>query len=302
MATDWEATFRNWSKPSSDFEQQKMDNAVAQVRAAVDKSPVLGLYDIYVFPQGSYRNNTNVRQESDVDVCVLNRDVQFSDFSFANGLTRETASLSSHPYKYDAFKDDVETALVGYFGRTAVKRGKKAFDISESTTRVEADVVAAYTHRRYTGNPGHGTPPSITGTEFVTDTGQRIINWPEQHHANGGAKNLRTSNRFKFMVRVLKRLRYYMEAEGVAAAKGIPSYLIECLVWNARDAAFEPSAYWSDMREVLRQTFNGTRSDDLCQEWREVSDLKYLFRQSQAWTRPQAHAFLSAAWDFVGFT
>lgn len=301
MAGDWEPTFVSWTKPSSDYEQQKMDNAIAQVRKAINRSSVLVKYDTYVFAQGSYRNNTNVRQESDVDICVLNRDVEFSDFSLSGGLTRESLGLGSHPYTYPQFKNDVEVALVAYFGRDAVERGDKAFDIEESSTRVDADVVAAYRHRRYTGNPSYGTPPSITGTEFYSDSNQRIVNWPEQHYANGVEKNKRTSNRFKFAVRILKRLRYYMEDQNVAAAKGIPSYLIECLVWNVSDEAFGHNRYYDDMREVLAQTFNGTLTDDACREWGEVNELKYLFRDSQPWTRQQAHAFLSAAWDFVGF-
>jgi hypothetical protein len=300
-AADWENTFVAWSKPSSDDEQRKMDNAVGQIRKAIATSSTLAKYDIYVFPQGSYRNNTNVREESDVDVCVMNRDVMFPDFTFADGLTREALGLGSHPYTYPDFKDDVEAALVTYFGRAAVKRGDKAFDIKESTTRVEADVVATYQHRRYTGNPSHGRPPSITGTEFIADSGTRIINWPEQHSENGVAKNKRTGSRFKYMVRILKRLRYYMEEKNVAAAEGIPSYLIECLVWNVSDAAFGHSSYTNDMREVLAQTFNGTITDEACREWGEVNELKYLFRPAQPWTQTQAHTFLSAAWDFVGF-
>ena len=70
MATDWEATFKDWSKPSSDSEQQKMDNAVAQVRKAISGSSVLAKHMTNVFAQGSYRNNTNVREESDVDLVV----------------------------------------------------------------------------------------------------------------------------------------------------------------------------------------------------------------------------------------
>jgi len=298
---DWEQTFVNWSKPSSESEQSKMDNAVSQVRRAINGSTVLSKYDIEVFPQGSYRNNTNVRRESDVDVCVMNRDVLFSDFSLAKGLTEADAGLRDAGYRFADYKNDVGTALIDYFGRAAVTRGDKAFDVKESTTRVEADVVATFRHRRYTGVDAYRGPEWIEGTEFVSDSGTRIINWPEQHYQNGVAKNKRTGNRFKYIVRILKRLGDYMETKNVSAAKNIASYLVECLVWNATDAAFGQSTYTADMRDVLAQTFNGTLDDDRCRNWGEVNELKYLFRASQPWTRTQAHQFLSAAWDFVGF-
>jgi hypothetical protein len=35
--------------------------------------------------------------------------------------------------------------------------------------------------------------------------------------------------------------------------------------------------------------------------WLEVNDVKYLFHSTQPWTKEQAHAFVSAAWDYVGF-
>jgi len=40
---------------------------------------------------------------------------------------------------------------------------------------------------------------------------------------------------------------------------------------------------------------------DKCSEWGEVSELKYLFRSPQKWTREQAHKFIDAAWDYIGF-
>jgi ferredoxin len=41
VATDWEETFRIWSKPSSETEQYKSDNAESMIRAAIRECPVL---------------------------------------------------------------------------------------------------------------------------------------------------------------------------------------------------------------------------------------------------------------------
>ncbi|HEV2146526.1 MAG TPA: hypothetical protein VGR37_03835 [Longimicrobiaceae bacterium] len=56
-----------------------------------------------------------------------------------------------------------------------------------------------------------------------------------------------------------------------------------------------------DMRWILAHLFNHTRSFSECDECGEVNELKYLFRTSQPWTREQAHSFISAAWDYLGF-
>jgi hypothetical protein len=299
MARDWEQTFRNWSKPSSDTEQEKAENAERMVRDAIRDSHTLADRNVGVFVQGSYKNNTNVREDSDVDICVCCYDSFFTDFAFSNGLTRADVGVVDATYSYTQFKNDVESALVARFGRAEVTRGRKAFDVHANTYRLDADVVPCFEHRRYWSRNGHNG--YISGTEFLPDDGGLVINWPKQHYENGAGKNRATGNRFKFMVRALKRLRNEMQRKGVAAAAPIASYLIECLVWNTPDGKFGNPYYSADLRAVLAHTFTATRSVEECGEWGEVSELKYLFRTIQPWTREQANAFLLAAWRYAGF-
>ena len=92
-----------------------------------------------------------------------------------------------------------------------------------------------------------------------------------------------------------------MADNDVSSAKQAPSFLIECLVWNAPNSHFAKSTYYAIGRAVMAYLFNETLKDDTCSEWGEVSELKYLFRASQPWTRLQAHNFISDAWDYVGY-
>lgn len=301
MARDWEQTFRNWSKPSSDTEDAKCENAERMIREAITENRALGKLNVEVFAQGSYRNNTNVRLDSDVDICVCCYDVLFSDCSFAVGFSKEDVGLADAPFTYSQFKNEVEKALVVKFQRGGVTRGKKAFEVHENSYRVYAEVVACFEHRRYTSRAWDGRYLYLSGTEFPPDVGGRIINWPKQHYENGVAKNQATGNRFKYITRALKRLRNDMAENGVAESKPVPSYLIECLVWNVPNEGFGHDRYMDDVRYVLAFTFNETRSADSCREWGEVNELKYLFWTGQPWTRLQANAFLDAAWNYVGF-
>jgi hypothetical protein len=300
MTRDWESTFREWAKPPGVTEQQKSDHAEKAIKAAIAESPELSKRNIIVFPQGSYRNHTNIRLDSDVDICVLCKDVFYYDLPSDGSITKETASISDATYEYSTFKNEVEVALVRKFGRGQVKRGNKAFDIHENTYRVDSDAVACFLHREYY----RGFNGQITyreGTELRPDNGAKIENWPEQHYKNGVTKNDATSGRFKSITRVIKRLRNEMEEKGIREAKSMPSYLIESLVWNVPKDHFGSSAYFADMRNVLAYTFNGTRSAEECKEWTEVNGIKYLFHFTQPWTREQAHGFLATAWDYIGF-
>lgn len=228
-------------------------------------------------------------------------DTFFCDFCMADGFDANDVGIVDASYRYAEFKNDVEEALVAKFGRRAVRRGNKAFDVHENTYRVDADVVACFEHRRYTRRVYDGRYLHLSGAQFLPDRGGSVINWPHQHYENGVEKNRATGNRFKYMTRVVKRLRDEMTDASIEAADGTPSHLIECLVWNVPNEGFGHREYGADVRYVLAHTFNGTMSDDACREWGEVSELKYLFRPSQPWTREQAHAFLDAAWDYVGF-
>lgn len=300
MARDWESVLRTWARPPSETEQTKCDNAERMIRKAIKASPQLADHTIEVFTQGSYRNNTNVRLDSDVDICIRCMDVLFDDYSMSGGLTEKDTGLIRAPYTYAQFKEEAGTALRNHFGAGTVTRGKKAFDVHANTYRVDADVVPTFEHRRYLKN-GYGSIYYLSGTELHPDGGGRIINWPHQHAENGIEKNKATGGRFKGMVRALKRLRNEMTEAGIAAAEPIPSYLVECLVWNVPNEGFGHDLYVGDMRWVLAHLFNHTRADDECGEWGEVNELKYLFRAMQPWTRSQAHDFVSASWDYLGF-
>jgi tRNA nucleotidyltransferase (CCA-adding enzyme) len=69
LATDWEATLRDWSGPASSTEEDKRERTERLVRHAIQSSMDLPS-SVRVFAKGSYANNTNVRRDSDVDVAV----------------------------------------------------------------------------------------------------------------------------------------------------------------------------------------------------------------------------------------
>jgi len=291
----WEESFQSWGKPPGSTEQEMCDNAVRAIRKAVESSHALNLHNVTVFPQGSYYNRTNVRTDSDVDICVLCSDTIF--FDLPSGKTASDFNITvPADYSFAEFKNDVESAMVGHFGRDKVKRGNKAFDIHENTYRVDADVVPCFDYKRFQDN---GLTPK--GTAFNQDRGGRVINWPDQNYRNGVGKNEATGRRFKSVVRILKHLRNDMDEAAIPAAKQISSFLIESLVWNVPNEGFGHGTLTADVRWTLAHLFNNTMNYEDCKDWTEVNDLKYLFLASDPRMVAQAHAFLSGAWDYVGF-
>jgi hypothetical protein len=295
MAIDWETTFREWAAAPSDTEQTRCNNAIGIVRRAISRSSDLSARRVDVFAQGSYRNHTNVPADSDVDVCALCHDVFFYELpKDANpayfGLTNPAT------YSYPEYKNSVGSALLSYLGSSAVRRGNKAFNVNETTYHVDADVVACFDYRFYQTDHSY-----LQGTAFLTDQGIMINNWPDQNYQNGVEKNRLTGQRFKPLVRILKNLRNEMEEKGNAAAKPIPSYLIECIVWNVPNEGFGHPSLSEDVRFVIAHLYNKTLTPEDCGRWREVNNIKYLFHASQKWDYGKANQLALSAWNYLGF-
>ena len=295
-----EDNFVSWSKGPGRTEADKCSNAETAVRKAIKASEQLAALDISVFAQGSYSARTNVRQNSDVDICVRYDSAFFPDYP--KGTTRETFGHVEGSLPFADFKNLVQKALRAYFGKTGVTRGNKAFDVHANTYRIDADVVPTFGHSRYTERKNaDGSDHYLSGVAFYPDSGSRVINWPEQTYSNGVERNTVTGRKYKRSIRILKRLRDRMQDDGIDIAKKTPSFLIEGLVWNADVDAFKRGTYTAVVRHLLADLWNRTRKDDDCSEWGEVNELKYLFRLTQPWTRQEANEFLQAAWDYIGY-
>lgn len=303
-ARDWEADFARWAQPPSESERERCENAVRGIRDAIASSVALREHDVKVFVQGSYRNRVNVRQDSDVDVGVLCHDLFLSQLP--PGRVREDFGFVDAAYSYGQFKSEIEVALVNHFGRAAVTRGNKAFDIKATGHHVEADVAPFFEFREYFDGGGYRA-----GVALVPDDSfRRIENYPERlvdywpdlplHYENGVAKNDATGRRFKGVVRILKNIRNEMDERGDSTAKAVPCYLLECMAWNAPDALYAGSTWDRCVQAVLGYLWVSTRDPARSTSWLEVDGIKFLFHGSQAWTREQAHAFVNAAWDYVG--
>jgi hypothetical protein len=294
----WEDTFRSWGGAPSPTEQKKMENAETAIRKAIKAHSKLADMDLTIIPQGSYRYRTNVRVESDVDICVRLNSTFFPRYPV--GKTREDYGNSPGSISFVGYKALIKEALEDHFGEENVTPGGKAFDIHSNSYRVDADVVPAFAYRYYYGT-GQSDFVQPAGMAFDVTDGTRIVNWPLQTYDNGLAKHDRTGQRFRKMVRIVKRLRNKLQDEGIKEAQDIGSFLIESSVWNVPDGLFDHDEYFDDVRAVLANCFNRTLPSGDFADLKEVNNIKALYSSSQPWTREQAHAFFSKAWDYVGF-
>jgi len=296
MAKFTEQTLTNWTKPPSDTEESKLENAERMVREAISEDETLKSKSTETFGQGSYANNTNVKNNSDIDINVRYTDGFY--YNIPKNKSKEDFGLGNpSTYSYSEFKDDVETALVNKFGRSDVVRNDKCITIKENSYRVETDVVPTWNYRRYSENGNY-----VLGSKFMTDSYKWVINYPKQHIENGIDKNKKTSRRFKRLTRLHKKIRYKMIDDGLTVNSNIKSFLLECLVWNVPNNIFDDYDTWNErLKQSIIFLYQNTKEQDTCNEWGEVSELIYLIRDSRKWTRKDINDYLLQLWNYLEY-
>ena len=124
-----------------------------------------------------------------------------------------------------------------------------------------------------------------------------MFSFPEQHYANGVAKNEQTGRSFKSIVRILKNARGRLIEKGLISADLMPSFFLECLVWNAPDSCFANDTWRADAEAVTLNVWQAMQNSS-AQDYAEVCDLRRLFRGTDR-TPAQASEFMRHAWDFI---
>lgn len=142
-----EDELKRFTAPLSQTEEARAENAEKMVRAAIDSCYELKEYTIEVFPQGSYANNTNVRQNSDVDICVMLTSTFQGEY--VDGYTRESYGFAPGTIGFYEFRNLVRRALEDKFSTKYVRDGNKSIKIDENSYHVNADVVPAFQLRDY---------------------------------------------------------------------------------------------------------------------------------------------------------
>lgn len=212
------------------------ERTYASVKSAIDAWPQLNARGIDVFLQGSYRNSTNIRGESDVDVVVHCPQTFYFDVSQLSVADQQYVnSLPPATYQWEDFRNDVHSALLAAFGSSNVIDGNKCLKVwQDSDAHITADVLPAFTHRVYK-------------TIWIADDGiafltrrerRRIVNFPKQHHDNGVRKNQTSYTNFKPAVRMYKNATERAIDLGYLAQEDAGSYCVECAVSNVPDQRF----------------------------------------------------------------
>lgn len=282
-----------WAGAISETEEDKCQTAISQITDAIRDH--FG-YGITIVKQGSHRNRTNIRADSDVDIAVVHDSYYFPDIqklSASDKLLHEQNSTDAQ-YKFSQFKSDVHSVLQKKFGLISVERKNKCIRVKGNSTRINADVVPAYGHKRFYAY----NQIEAQGIGFVTDDSTWTTHsFPDQHYANGVSKNTATDRSYKAVVRILKNVRNELVAKNSILGDSMTSFFIESLVWNAPNPSFSGTNYRNIARDVIATIWADMRDPEKSKKYAEVSDLHWLFRGQR--TPAQAEDFMLKAWHYL---
>lgn len=259
------------------------------IRNAIDKYngwPTDVTKEVYL--QGSYRNDTNIRGDSDVDVVI-----ELTSIFWNNLTTIEKGQLgfSTSTYTLQEFKNSVIDALTSYYGSSYIdSSGSKSIKVTANSGRLKADVVVCATYKYY-----ENLRVRSQGITFWDSYSNQIINYPKIHIENGINKNSssKTNGWFKPSVRMLKNARNKLVELGKITADDCPSYFIECLTYNVPDNAFGDSyqdCFVNILNYLLQNLTEQNIKEYICQ-----NGMYYLFGLlSVQWNLQSAQRFVNS--------
>lgn len=229
-----ESQLSRWSDHGAQETAKGTHEAIRRVLAAHTWPNGMN-YDVYL--QGSYRNDTNIRGDSDVDLVLeFGPTVRYdSDSLSPYDQQRLASTFGPVVYSWNDFRREALRALNSGFGTSFVSQGNKSIKIWGNGSRLPADVVVCMEYRHYSSLYDYAE-----GMIFWALQDKRwVVNYPKLHYQNGADKSRRTWDRYKRSVRMFKNARNYLESHGTISAKLAPSYLLECLLYNAPDPYFQ---------------------------------------------------------------
>lgn len=275
----------NWSKPG------KSDNSkiTYEKLGSVINSK---LYDNHeLFLQGSYHNTTHVKENSDIDVVVLNKNIVINNTLY--GLQGNLEDLKN--WKSSLFYKIQGSQNFNF------SLGNKTIKYSGNISYVPADIVPC-------GYYKSAVIGSQLGTILYDSYSRRyFINYPKQHYENGVLKSQQTNGNFKKAVRMFKNARNRAVKKGLLQNEDIaPSYFLECLIYNVPNSCFngnEQDIFYNATRWLLqnKHIFSNMKCQNGIQKLFGYDDYNMLTYNK--WSTSNAITFINAIanlWDNWG--
>lgn len=292
----------------SKTEQENAARTHKMIREHLESDPALDRYKIDTYLQGSYKNSTNVRGDSDVDMGSCTSEIFVADVErlpteapspwVKSARERYQETFVPATWSFWDYRLDVLSSLRRKYGSDSVIDGNKAIKVLGNSTRLDADVLPCIQHRHYWRFTGSSTDYS-RGICFYTKQIKLVVNFPEQHFENLTDKNVATDGKVKGCARILKRIRNELVDRGDWKRERSPSYYLECLLWNVPDRLFvgEYDVVMCDVLRYLWSDLSEKKGKDELRSYLQANQVYVLFHP-EFWNVDDAIEFIERVWTY----
>ena len=213
--------------------------------------------------QGSYRNNTHLRRQSDVDVVVELTSLPIRDGSLLPDSQQRLLKerVPEPEYGWRLFRRDVLRAITAVFGESRIREGKKTLKLVMESPDIPVDLVVAIRYLKYAKYLGKRSYKNVESLGLYLPTERRwTVSYPHIHRRNGVGKEKSTGFWFRRCIRMFKNARARLVEEGRLGPATARSYYLECLLYNVPDSllggsyqsAYSSALYWLRGNDLTR--------------------------------------------------
>ena len=215
-------TLAQWSHPRSAMASKQAHVSIRDALASDDR---LLEFRHKVLLQGSYKNNTNLRKDSDVDLVVrLAYKLNASVATLSGRRLQENASHQAAHKHWHSFRRRALRVMSKRYGDAATS-GRKTIKLAKGELHADADLVVTLSYKQGIAL-------------YLPDERRWVVSFPQQHHDRGQKKEEATNRRFKRTIRMFKAARTRLVDMKALTKDDAPSYFIECLLYNVPDGLF----------------------------------------------------------------
>ncbi len=262
-------------------------NSHTSIRTAIEN--ITQEFNFEIFLQGSYKNHTNIRGDSDVDVVINIKEMFYHNL---NEYEAKQVGIIPAAFTWHDYEKRIKYCLNEYYTQKPIRVGAKSIKIDfQNSSYVPADVVITTDYRFYTSLTHY-----IEGICLFNRTNNNlIVNYPKQHFDNGNSKSTRTDGNFRKYVRLIKNARNWILENYIPPSFNAPSYFIESLLYNCNDLLLKQTP-----EEFLRYAINmweyNNETDQKCQN--EISPLYGI--DDTSWNHHNKVQFAAALRNLFG--
>lgn len=238
---------------------------------------------IKVFLQGSYKNNTNINSNSDIDIVAQLYTVFMSNIGNSEDNKKLNFSKNFSDYekkcydesfdsttKHELFKNELFNFLNNNLQKENVSKWSKTIKCKIKNSTFTFDIVPAIEYRFYKEFINKNTK-FIEGNAIYNDKkSQYIINFPKQTYKNSIKKMELTDFFYKRTVRIFKNI---MHNDIKDEYLKISSFALESILYNVENNIYKIK---NDNERVLKICLWVLFNDNKFNSWKEPNEILLL--------------------------